>query len=152
MVTIALQIVTSSLRPYHTSLSLTKQDQTTKIGDLGELKVDAETDKFLTDLKVATKECNIEPSVPFIGLYNTPGVALALQAVPVNSLQAEFVIERLPLEGLHSVVVALHMGDSEALPPLQQQLAGFPLGYRYCGMATYPYMQQKIQIWQSQVR
>lgn len=158
MVTIALQIVTSSLRPYHLSLPLTKQDQTTTVGNLGEVKVDAETDIFLTDLKAATKECDIAPGAPFIGLYNIPGVALVLQAVPVltpwlnNSAQAEFVIERIPPEGLHSVVVALQMVANEDFPQLPQQLAGFPLGYRYCGMATYPYMQQKIQIWQSQAR
>lgn len=157
-VTIAFQIVTSSLRPYHLSLPLTKQDQTAQVGDIGEVKVDAETNKFLIDMSAAIMECDIAPGAPFIGLYNIPGVALALKAVPVltpwlnNSAQAESVIGRLPPEGLHSVVVARQMGDREALPPLPQQLAGFPLGYRYCGMATYPYMRQKIQIWQSQSR
>ena len=64
----------------------------------------------------------------------------------------EFVIERVRDEGLHSVVVALQIGDNETFPPLPQQLAAFPFGYRYCGMATYPNMQQRIQIWQSQAR
>lgn len=158
MVTIALQIVTSSFRPYHLSLPLTKQDQITVVGNIGKVKVDAETYKFLSDTKEAVKECGIAPGVPFIGLYNIPGVALALQATPVltpwlnNRVQAEYVIERVRPAGLHSTVVALQMEASGDFPILPQQLAGFPLGYRYCGTATYPYMQQKIQIWQSQVR
>jgi len=158
MATIAIQIVTSCFRPYHLSLPLTKQDQTTTVGNLGEVKVDAGTYKFLTEMRAAVNECDIAPGAPFIGLYNIPGVALVLQAVPVltpwlnNREQAEFVMERVRSKELHSVVVALQMGGNEAFPPLPQQLAAFPLGYRYCGMATYPYMQQSIQIWQSQAR
>jgi|GEM_PF-1653543 len=154
--TIALQIITSGFRPYHLSQFLTKQDQTTKVGNLGAVKVDAGTYRFLADMTAAAKECDIAPGAPFIGLYNIAGVALALQAVPVltpwlnNSAQAEFVIQRMRPEGLHSAVVALQMGNDETFPPLPQQLAAFPLGYRYCGMATYPYLQQRIQIWQSQ--
>jgi hypothetical protein len=159
IVTIALQIVTSCYRPYHLSLPLTKQDQSMTVGNLGEVKVDAVTYKFLTEMKAAVNECGIAPGTPFIGLYNIPGVALALQATPVltpwlnNRAQAEFVIERVRSEGLHSAVVALQMEDYGAFPPLPQQLVAFPLGYRYCGMATYrSYMLQKIQIWQSQTR
>ena len=158
IVTIALQIVTSGFRPYHLSSPLTKQDQTTTVGNLGEVKVDAGTYKFLAEMRAAAKECDIAPGAPFIGLYNIPGVALALQAIPVltpwlnNRAQAEFVLDRVRPEGLHSAVVALQMGNDETFPPLPQQLAAFPLGYRYCGMATYPYMQQKIQVWQSQAR
>ena len=158
IVTIALQIVTSGFRPYHLSLFLTKQDQTTVVGNLGEVKVDAGTYKFLTEMRAAVNECDIALGAPFIGLYNIPGVAIALQAVPVltpwlnNRAQAEFVIERVRSEGLRSAIVALQMGDNEAIPPLPKQLVAFPLGYRYCGMATYPYRQQRIQIWQSQAR
>ena len=158
IVTIALQIVTSGFLPYHLSQFLTKQDQTTTVGNLGAVKVDAGTYRFLADMRAAIKECDIAPGAPFIGLYNIPGVALALQAVPVltpwlnNSAQAEFVIERMRPEGLQSAVVALQMGNNEASPSLPQQLAAFPLGYRYCGAATYPYLQQRIQIWQSLAR
>ena len=154
IMTIALQIVTSGFRPYHLALPLTKQNQTTVVGNLGKVKVDAGTYKFLTETRAAVNKCGIAVGAPFIGLYNIPGVALALQTVPVltpwlnNRAQAEFVIERMSSEGMHSAVVALQMGDNEAFPPLPQQLVVFPLGYRYCGMATYPYMQQRIQIWQ----
>jgi len=156
IVTIALQIVTSSLQPYHMSSPLTKQNYAFAVGNLGEVKVDAETHKFLADIKMAAKKCEIAPGAPFIGLYNVPGVALALQAIPVltpwlnNREQAEFVMERVHPEELHSTVVALQIGGNRVYPPLPQQLLAFPFGYRYCGMATYPYMQQRIEIWQSQ--
>jgi hypothetical protein len=158
--TIALQIITSSLRPYGMSHPLTEQDQVVVAGDLGEVKVDAETNKFLADIKAAAKECDITPGEPFIGLYNIPGVALALQAVPVltpwitNRTQAEFIFERARPEELHSAVVALLVSGNGLFPGVPQQLAAFTLGYRYCGMATYPYMRQpwRIKIWQSQAR
>ncbi|RJG02920.1 hypothetical protein [Noviherbaspirillum sedimenti] len=153
--TVSSQIVTSSLQPYNMTTPLTKQDQLFSIGNLGVVKVDAETHKFLADMKAATKECNILPGAPFLGLYNIPGVALALQSVPVmtpwlnNVAQAAFVLERAHHDELHSVVVAVNMGAAEKLPPLPHQLGGFPFGYHYCGTATYPFGGQKIKIWQS---
>ncbi|MFC5520589.1 hypothetical protein [Polaromonas jejuensis] len=158
MVTIALQIVTSNFRPYNLSLPLTRQDQATTVGQLGEVKVDAGTYKFLAEMKAAAKVCEIAPGAPFFGLYNIPGVALALQATPVltpwinNRAQAEFVIERVRSEDLHSAVVAFQMKGRDFFPPIPQQMAAFPLGYRYCGMATYPYMHQRIQIWKVQTQ
>lgn len=156
--TAMIQIATSSLRPYHLSQSLVKQDRTAIIGNLGDVKVDAATYRFLSEMRSAVKECNIAPGTPFVGLYNIPGVALVLQATPVltpwlnNMVQAEFVVERMVTEGVHPAVVALKMEESGTAPLLPQQLAGFPAEYRYCGMATYPYLQQRIQIWQSSVR
>ena len=158
ILTIALQIVTSSLRPYHLAFPLTEQSQITMVGNVGEVKVDADTNKFFTDLQVASKSCGIEPGTPFIGLYNMPGVALALQAIPVltpwlgNRTQAEFVLERIRLEELPSAVIGLQTRGNGSLPPLPKQLAESLVGYRYCGMAITPYTQQKIQILQSQAK
>jgi hypothetical protein len=156
MVTFMLQIVTSSLRPYHMSSPLTKQDQLFTEWNLGKVKVDTETHKFLADMKTAAKKCDIAPGAPFIDLYNIPGAALVLQAIPVktpwlnNAAQAEFVIERARPEELRSAVLAINM-DGTSFPLLPQYLKSFPVGYRYCGMATYPlYQGIHIQIWQSQ--
>lgn len=155
VVTIALQIFTSAFRPYNLSLPLTRQDQMIAVEGLGELKVDAGTYKFFADMKVVAKACDITPGAPFIGLYNIPGVALAMQATPVltpwlnNKAQAEFVIERMRPEELSMVVVALQMRGEGAFPPLPRQLADLTTGYRNCGMVTYPYQHQRIQIWQS---
>ena len=160
IVTITIQIVTSGFRPYHLLLPLTKQNQTTTVGSLGKVKVDAGTFKFLAEMKAIAKMCSIAPGTPFIGLYNIPGVALALQTTPVltpwlnNRVQADFVLDRSSADELHSAVVAFRMvGINGAIyPPLPQRMAAFPSGYRYCGMATYPYNQQRIQIWQSQAK
>lgn len=153
--TVSLQIITSGFRPYHMSAPLIKHDKEFAIGNLGVVKVDAETHKFLIDLKAAAKECNIAPGTPFLGLYNTPGVALALKATPIlspwlnNVAQAEFVLKRTPIQELRSVVVAINTGNTEDLPPLPLKLKAFPSGYMYCGMAFYPFGSQKIQIWQN---
>ena len=158
MLTIMLQIITSSLRPYNLLLPLGKQDQTTTVGNMGEVKVDAGTYKFIAEMKAAVRECEIAPGAPFFGFYNIPGVALALKAIPVstpwlnNRAQAEFVIKRVRSEDLRSAVVALQMTGSGDFPLLPQKMAEIPLDYQYCGTATYPYLQQKIQIWQSRVR
>jgi hypothetical protein len=158
IVTITLQIVTSCLRPYHLSLPLTQQNQMATAGNIGKLKVDAGTYKFISDLKAAAMACDIAPGAPFIGLYNVPGVALILQATPMltpwlnNKAQAEFVLERVRSEGLDSPAVAFQMINNVAFPLLPRQLTAFPLGYRYCGTATYPYLKQNIQIWQFQTR
>lgn len=155
IITVSLQIVTSGFRPYHMSTPLIKQDKGFAIDNLGDVKVDTETHKFLTDIKAAAKDCNIASGTPFLGLYNIPGVALALQASPIlspwlnNVAQAEFVLERTHPEKLRSVVLALNTGNTKDLPPLPLQLKAFPSGYRYCGTATYPFHNQKIQIWQS---
>jgi len=152
--TVSLQIITSGFRPYHMSTALIDQDQAFTIENLGVVKVDTETHKFLTAIKAAAKECNVAPGSPFLGLYNIPGVALALQAAPVmspwlnNVAQAVFVLSRTHPEELRSVVVALNMENTGALPPLPLQLKDFPSNYRYCGMATYPFGRQTIQIWQ----
>ncbi len=154
ILTIALQIVTSGLRPYHLSSSLTKQDKTVVIGNLGKMKVDGSTFKFIVDLEAATKVCNITPGTPFLGLYNIPGVALPFQAIPVmtpwlnNRDQAEFVLERDHSGSLHSAVLAIKIEANGVYPLMPRQLVEFPSGYRYCGMATYPFGQQKFQIWQ----
>jgi len=151
--TLTLQIVTSGFLPYHMVNPLIKQDKGFAIGNLGVVKVDAETHQFLTNIKAAAQNCNIVPGTPFLGLYNLPGVALALQAIPVmspwlnNIEQAEFVLERSHPEELRSVVLALNMKDTGGFPPLPLLLNGFPSGYKYCGAATYPFGNQKIQIW-----
>jgi len=155
MVTIVLQIITSSLRPYGLPLTLLKHDKTATVGNLGDVKVDAGTFVFLKDMKTAVKECSIKSGSPFYGLYNIPGVALALQVIPVispwlnNKAQAEFVLNRASQNELESAVVAFQMTNTGELPLLPEQLESFPSGYRYCGMGTYPYSQQKIEIWYS---
>jgi hypothetical protein len=149
---LALQVVTSGLRPYQMDSPLTQQNTIFYDERLGAIKVDERTLRFLTDAKAAVKGCNIAPGAPFVGLYNILGMALVLHSVPPvtpwlnNKEQAEFVLARMPLN-LRAVVLAIKMGADGALPSLPRQLADFPNGYRYCGEATYPYASQRIEIW-----
>lgn len=152
--TLSSQIVTSGFRPYHMATPLIKQNLKFSLGNLGVVKVDERTYKFLTDLNAASKICNMVSGVPFLGLYNIPGVALALQVKPVlspwlnNLAQATFVLKRTLPEELHSMVVALNLGDSLDISSLPPQLKHFTSNYRHCGTATYPFGNQKIQLWQ----
>ncbi len=153
VVTVVLQIVTSGLRPYHLPSSLLAQNQGVAIGNLGVVKVDADTLAFLSDIKAAADNCDIQPGAPFLGLYNDPGVALALEAAPIsspwlnNKAQAEFVLRRTKPQALHSFVLALNTGSAGVRPELPRQLRRFPASYRYCGVATYPFRRQRIEIW-----
>jgi hypothetical protein len=153
--TVSSQILTSGERPYHLADSLHKQDIPTALEELGVVKVDSRTYEFLQDLQTAKRNCGILPGATFIGLYNIPGVALVLQSVPLispwlnNAAQADFVLERTPTANLSAVVLAVNLSDKGALPPLPARLRQFPVGYRYCGTAIYPYNNQEIQIWRS---
>lgn len=149
-----IQIVTSGSKPYHMLGQLSEQSTPTIVGSLGYVKVDVETKKFIDDLKDAAKTCSISRGEPFLGLYNIPGVSLVLETVPVltpwlnNKTQAEFVIENNHNVSADRTVIALNILEDGKFPQLPKQLTMFPTGYRYCGMAIYPYMHQKIQIWQ----
>ena len=155
--TVSSQILTSGSRPYHLAAPLHKQDTPFALENLGVVKVDSRTYEFLRDLQAAKRECGILSGAPFIGLYNVPGVALALQSVPLmspwlnNAAQAEFVLERTRPKDLYAAVLALNLHDwgEGVLPPLPAQLKHFPEGYRHCGTAIYPFKNQKIQIWQA---
>jgi len=155
--TVSSQILTSSSRPYQLAAPLHKQDTPFAFENLGVVKVDSRTYKFFQDLQAAKKECGILPGAAFIGLYSVPGVALALQSVPLmspwlnNAAQAEFVLERTRPADLYAAVLALnlHDWDEGVLPPLPAQLERFSVAYRYCGTAIYPFKNQRIQIWQA---
>jgi hypothetical protein len=154
---VSSQILTSGLRPYNLVAPLHNQDTPFAIENLGVLKVDSRTHTFLQDLQAAKMECGIRPGAPFIGLYSVPGVALVLQSVPLmspwlyNAAQAEFVLAQTGPADLSAAVVALNLHEwgMGILPPLPTQLEQFPVGYRYCGTAIYPFRNQRIQIWQS---
>ena len=155
--TASSQIVTSGFRPYQLATALHMQVTPFAFENLGVVKVDSRTHKFLQDLRAAKRECGILPGAAFVGLYNVPGVALALQSVPLmspwlnNAAQAEFVLERTRPEDLRAAILALNLHDwgEGVLPPLPAQLKQFPEGYRHCGTAIYPFKNQKIQIWQA---
>lgn len=166
IVTISLQIITSNSRPYHLSSPLTEQDEPIAIGSLGKVRVDADTLAFINDIEIAKEKCQISSGAFFIGLYNIPGIALTLDAIPLvspwwnNKEQAEFIMERVAPEQLRSALVVIRLINKavysseqnlvyKSVPPaLPKQLSNYKQSHRYCGSAVYPYHHQRVEIWQ----
>lgn len=151
---ITLQIISSGFRtPYHMMQPLSEQSHKAFIKGLGTVKVDSETSKFIADLTSATKTCNISPGTPYLGLYNIPGVALVLQTVPIstpwlnNLAQADTVLANLSPDIVRSTVVAIRLNADGSTPALPMILGSFPATFQFCGEATYPFENQKVQIW-----
>ena len=150
----ASQVFTSGLFPaYHMTRPLSDQTEPVRVGALGVLRVDKAIRAFVTALTDAANNCQISPGRPFLGFYNIPGVALVIQAVPVSTPwlvaheQAKSWLEVAPEATLRSAVVALQLLSDGSAPHVPQVLPNFPAHYRLCGTATYPYQQQKIQLW-----
>lgn len=153
---ISLQIISSGLRaPYHMVQPLSEQSNKVFIEGLGTVKVDIETSKFIADLNIAIKTCNISRGTPYLGLYNIPGVSLALQTIPVstpwlnNLEQADAVLKNLPLGIIRSSIVGIRLNADGSTPSLPKTLGSFPENFQFCGAATYPFENQKVQIWRS---
>jgi hypothetical protein len=152
--TLASQVVTSGFRaPYHLAEPFASQTEPVDVGDLGRFRVDAGTATFLRDLNAAVAACGITPGAPFLGLFNIPGVALALRAVPVvtpwlnNAAQAETALAFGPPDVLRSAVVAIRENPDGSRVAMPAALSAFPAGFKFCGTSTYPFGNQHIGIW-----
>ena len=156
---IAIQTVTSGFRaPYHLAEPLMRQVTPIDVGDIGHIKVDPRTARFVKDLDAAVTVCGIAPGAPFMGFYNIPGVALALRTVPIvtpwinNAAQATAILALTPPETLYSLVVAVLREKDGSRAKLPAALASFPAGFAFCGEATYPFEEQRIEIWRTALR
>lgn len=152
--TLASQIVTSGFRaPYHLAEPLDRQTEPVDVGGLGHFRVDAGTATFLRNLDAAITACGITPGAPFLGLFDIPGVALALRVVPVvtpwlnNAAQAELALALGPPDVLRSAVVAIRDNPDGSRVALPAALSAFPAGFEFCGTAIYPFGSQRIEIW-----
>jgi hypothetical protein len=151
--TLSLQIFTSGDHAYHMASPLRLQSKSVTLPKIGEVKVDEGTERFLEDVNFAVAECDIAPGTIFWGLYNIPGVALAMDAFPAttpwlnNAEQANFVIDRRPdILKQPSIVVLNDEGRGE-MPPIPEKLLNSPAGLKLCGETTFPYANQRIEIW-----
>lgn len=138
--------------PYNLSERMDRQSLPVNIGPLGRVKVDAGTRQFMQEIDAAIAKCRIAPGAPFLGLYNVPGLALALNAVPVdtpwlnNVAQADAVLaSNAAIAG--KAVIAIRLNVDGSLPPLPAALNGFPSDFQHCGNALFPHEKQNIQIW-----
>jgi hypothetical protein len=154
--TITFQVVSIAFgSPYHLNSPIVEQRIPVKIGNIGTVKVDEDTKKFIDDLSAAVEKCDILPNTPYIGLYNNIGVALALQGQPfvahwVDSLpQAQFVLNNAdPLLRKRVIVGLRHWVNEEGKITLPDTFGNFGKNYRLCGVATYPFRNQPIGIYQ----
>ncbi|MCW1918555.1 hypothetical protein NX862_07310 [Rhodobacter sp. KR11] len=155
LILLTVQITTSYLRdPYHLAAPLTGQTRKITMPELGALQVDPQTETMLTQARAAIQACDLKPGAAFFGLYNVPGLALALQAVPPvspwlnNAAQAHSVMAHWTEAPGQRRVLALSpeaLAALSDLPPALRPAAG----YRFCGPLTFPYNGQPIQIWAS---
>jgi hypothetical protein len=150
---LAMQIVTSGFRtPYHLATPAMQQTTPVDIGDLGRVKVDAGTARFVRDLDAAVATCDIAPKSPFLGLYNIPGVALATRSIPIvtpwinNVAQAATILSRAPAE-TGPLVIAILRNQDGSRPEFPSALASFPAGFKFCAEAAYPFGDQHIEVW-----
>ncbi|QRF58544.1 hypothetical protein [Variovorax paradoxus] len=138
--------------PYNLNERMDRQSFPATIGPLGRVKVDAETVRFMQQVDAAVAKCRIAPGAPFLGLYNVPGLALALNAVPIdtpwlnNVAQADAVLSSNEAI-VGNAVLAIRLNADASLPPLPVALKGFSANFEHCGDAVFPHEQQKIQIW-----
>lgn len=151
---VSAQILTSGFRmPYHMSQPVAAQTEHFQVRDLGHVIGDAGTRRFVADMEAAVEKCAIPLRAPFLGLYNVPGVALTMGAVPYmtpwlnNLAQAEAVVRQAPPEVLQLPVLAIRLEDDGGVPQLPSGFADFKSRFRYCGEGTYPFHMQRVQIW-----
>jgi hypothetical protein len=137
---------------YPFSRPLFDQAEPVTIGSLGVVRVDPGIRQFVLQWSEAGKRCNVQPGSPLLSIYNAPGAALVLRAIPVETpwlvtaSQTEPWLERAPVEKVRSAAVALNVADPThpRMPPI---LARFPSGYQFCGQAYLPPGGRLLQLW-----
>ena len=152
---IAAQVFTSGLNaPYRLHRPLDQQTESTGLGTLGSVRLDAETAQFVRQIRTIAAQCGIDGGQRhFLGLYNIPGIALLTHTIPAFTpwmfmqKYTEAILDTVPADSYRDAVVGIQLGANDAPPPMPRQLATFPQGYRLCGSAVIPYQQQKIQLW-----
>ena len=148
------QVLTNGFRaPYRLHRPLQEQTETIAMPALGTLRVDKETFDSFHELTRLAAACGLHPGQNFLGLYNIPGVALMLQAVPLgfpilqDRLSTEPILEHLSPAAIRSAIVGIDLDSGSYDPGMPKQLAAFPAGYRSCGKVTLPYRRQIVELW-----
>jgi hypothetical protein len=153
MATIAGHIIMSGIRaPYRLSGPITEQTIPVDIQGLGRVRVDSATKQFIDDVRAAANHCRISREQPYLGFYNLPGVALVLDAVPVDvpwlfaDTFARAVVQRAKATKIRSAIIAVKLaenGNRTSVPGI----IGFPANYRLCGTATLPFQKDRFELW-----
>lgn len=154
MVLLVVQILTSYGRdPYHLDQPIFAQNTPIDVPILGRLKVDAESVQMVTDLEQAKTICEIAPGADFFGLYNVPGLALLLEAVPpispwvTNADQLDALFAKWTPKGRS--VLALSEAAQIAKNDLPEILLPLEEKYQFCGELIVPFSDETIELWAS---
>lgn len=154
LVLITSQILSSYTRdPYHLAAPLTGQNTFAQIGEIGSVRTDPATAQMIADLETIKKTCQIAPNSPYLGLYNTPGLALLLSGIPPvspwlnNAEQAAFILDLWPAAAKSpSVILAISQRPDGTLYPLPKRLESARMKSVLCGEITLPFSQQVVEI------
>jgi hypothetical protein len=151
---IAAQTISNGLlAPYRLYLPLTAQNEAMELPELGTVLLDGKTRETYRRLQQLAFACHIQKSAPFVGLYNIPGVALILDAIPVglpilqDRVSTELVLDQLTEHQLSTAVIAIDRDTESYDSSMPKQLASFPGGYRSCGAVTLPFQDQNVELW-----
>lgn len=150
----ATQTISAGLRsPYRLARPLTEQTIDVDLVRLGHLKVDAQTSRFIEDVNAMRQRCGVRDDMHFLGFYGLPGLALALNAIPVDTPWlfgepfASAVLAEIDPRSIKAALVAVRVDSNgvKSLPPAL--LDHFPEDYRNCGTATLPFESVSVELW-----
>ncbi len=152
---LAAQIASSGYRaPYRLAQPLQSQRIPIDLGRLGTLKVDPQTERFVTEVRSAWQHCGLPAQTPFIGIYRLPGVALVVDAVPLATPWlfskgfADAALNGVGDDQLKRAAVALELTPDGTRPELPDRLQSvFPSAYRFCGAFSVPFDGARGELW-----
>ncbi|WP_377278864.1 hypothetical protein [Rhizobium sp. R86522] len=156
MTLIVVQVLSSFGRdPYHLAQPIFAQSELTEVPVLGAVRVDLETRQMLTALEVARDNCKIAPGASFFGLYNVPGLALLINAVPpispwiTNPQQLATLFTGWKPSGRTVLALSAEAqisrgGLPDILQPIEEK-------YAFCGTLIVPFSNETIEIWASKL-
>lgn len=154
LVLVCVQILSSYTRdPYHLDQPLIAQNTLVYVPVLGTLRVDDETAAMLTALESASEACQIDAGAAFLGIYNVPGLALLLDAVPPvspwinNEVQLISILESWQPRG--RVILALSTAAQVERNRLPDALQPIDEKYKFCVDLVVPFSDEPIEIWAS---
>ena len=151
---VTAQILTSYTRdPYHLAAPLTGQNTRAQIGDIGSVRTDPGTAQMIADLEGIKVRCQITSTSLYLGLYNTPGLALLLSTSPLvspwlnNAQQAEFVLDLWSMDtNISPIVLAISKRPDGSPYPLPKRIEDAIGTSVLCGTIVLPFNQQTVDI------
>jgi hypothetical protein len=147
-----LQVVSNGAEPYRMR-PLPGQTQPVVLGQMGSVKVDPATAALVHDMQGAARACGVGAGTPFLDFYDLPGIALMIDAVPVETpwlfsqAYATLALKGADPAVLRRAVIAVRLGHAGQRPSPPGQLPAFPQGFRLCGRSVAPFDGSRLELW-----